>query len=138
VFRNLLSHLEEGTQHHLRLAVRRIMEQQTVIIAVNKRLHALEAAVENSTTKVATVESTAVASAAAVVATEKHLRSQIEESTKTVEKKLTKEVQDLQGIVNRLNGTVAGIDQRVTRLSTLQASDPQNPQRRGSSSSSST
>ncbi len=121
VCRELLPHLETATQHHLRLAVRRILEQQTVIISQSKRLSNLEAIIENTGTKVATMETTSAATIAALVLSEKNNRKEVDDSLKNLEKKMYKEIQGVDGSVNRLQSQLNGVDQRLTRLSQVSA-----------------
>ena len=123
VYRNLISHLEDGTQHHLRLAVRRIMEQQTVIVAINKRLSALETQIENNSTKVTVVESTTAASVAAVALSTKNLSERVTEDMNSMEKKHKNEMEAIKKSIGQTNTRVGGIDQRVTRLSAVSATD---------------
>lgn len=115
--RNLLSHLDDSTQHHLRLAMRRIMEQQAVIVAVNKRLIALETQIQNNSTKVTVVEGTTAASVAAVALATRNLSERFDEEIKSIEKKHKSEILALHKALTQTNTQVGGIDQRVTRLS---------------------
>ena len=121
VYRNLLSHMEDSTQHHLRLAMRRIMEQQMVIVALNKRLSGLETIVQNSTTKVGTVEASTAASVAAVALANKNLAERVDDDMKAMEKKYKNEIQALQKALAQTNTQVGGIDQRVTRMTAASA-----------------
>ena len=122
VHRNLVSHLQDGMNHHLRLAVQRIMEQQTVIVAVNKRLTTLETQVANSTTKIGVVQTTTAASVAAVALATKHLSDKVDEDMSTMEKRHKNELQALQKAQTQINAHVTGIDQRVTRMTTVSSS----------------
>ena len=115
VFRNLLAHIEDGTQHHLRLCVRRILEQQTVIVALSKRVQVLEAGAGMYNAQLANVEMSSKANIVAIAAAERQIKAQLEETNKATEKKLQRDIQDLQTVISRLNGNFATLDQRVSQ-----------------------
>jgi hypothetical protein len=121
VQRNLSAHLEEGTNHHLHLSAKRILEQQSVILGINKRLNALEAQVDNSATKVGVVQTTTAASVAAVALATKHLSDKVDEDMQTMEKRHKNESLALQKSLTQTNSAVSGLDQRVSRMSAAAA-----------------
>lgn len=121
VYRNLLTHMDDSTQHHLRLTMRRIIEQQAVIVALNKRLSGLETIVQNSTTKVGTVEASTAASVAAVALATRNLADRVDGDMKSMEKKYKAEIQALQQALAQTNMQVSGVDQRVVRITAATA-----------------
>lgn len=116
-----MGHLDSGVNHHLQLSVRRVIEQQAVIVGLNKRLTTLETLVHNSTTKVGVVETTTAASVAAVALSTRNLSERVDEDMQAMEKRHKSEMQAMQKALQQTNTQVGGIDQRVTRLAVASA-----------------
>lgn len=131
VFRNLISHLDEGTQYHLRLAVRRLNEQKGVIVSMHKRIAALESSVESNSSKIGSVQATTAASVAAVALTAKNLSERMDDNVNSIEKKHKNEIHALQKSIAQLSSQISDIDQRVTRMASL----PRPPAQQGGDAS---
>jgi hypothetical protein len=116
VVRTLPKHLADSMQDHLNLSLQRIMEQQAVIINLNKRVMALESSIDSQTHRIEVHEAATAASIATMVASEKTHRSTYMDNFHGLEKKFSGHVSDINNNVSRIANQVNGLEQRVAVL----------------------
>lgn len=117
VVRTLPKHLAEHVQDHLDLSMKRIMEQQTVIISLNKRITTLENSVDSQTRRMEAYETATSASIAAMVVAEKAQRVAYMDNFHGIEKKFNGNVGEINNNMSRIANQVNGLEQRVAVLS---------------------
>jgi hypothetical protein len=93
------------------------MEQQAVIINLNKRVMSLESSIDSQTHLIEVHEAATAASIATMVASEKAHRATYMENFHGLEKKFSGAVSELNNGVSRIANQVNGLEQRVAVLS---------------------
>jgi hypothetical protein len=119
-YAGLKKHLMEDIDQHMSLAMTRIMEQQQVIISLNKRVTALEGITFRQSNQLNTTISTAKEALASVAIAEAHITQSTQHSTdvmKKVDTKLGKDIHKVESEVHTLQTELHHVESDIKGLS---------------------
>ena len=99
MFRTLPDHLDSCVQSHLLLTMKRVQEQQSVIVKLNQRVNHLEAQDQKHTAAVAAATASVAAAAIALEASERRAIKSIHDEIGKVDQKSVRRTSDLSSSV---------------------------------------
>lgn len=123
--RALPEHLETCAQSHMLLLLRRVTEQQGVIVANRQKLNALENTVTAHTANLAALDTAVAAAVAGVDHVERRVLKTLRDEMATATKKHSKDISSLQSELNSLKNSVSRVaaDQHALARDNAKASN---------------